>query len=126
MEKPIRRLTSKLRRAADEAIALQSRRQNPVGSFDDAGRWYPASECECCSDIRRPSRQWPYTLLVHCRTTRHVAAAAGYDASTLKWAISRIRSEGIAPSGPVIAPDPAHLSHGSWTDRNAVHASGNL
>jgi len=113
-----RRLTAKLRTTARRAIDLQERRANPDGTFDQAGRWYPSVRCDCCAEIRSPSRQWPYSLMVHCRTARHVAASTGYDLETLRWAMKRIREEGAARSGPAIAPDPAHLAHNAWTDRN--------
>lgn len=53
----------------------KSRRTHPCGQFDGAGRWYPngGEEQECCSDIRRPTRAWPYSLMLHCRTRRHIA-----------------------------------------------------
>lgn len=62
------------------ALALyadrHTRRVHPDGRFDDAGRWDP-SETErqpCCDFVRGPSRQWPYSLMVHCRTRRHCVA----------------------------------------------------
>lgn len=54
--------------------ARRARLAHPDGRFDRAGRWYPAeSEWRaCCARIRPPSRRWPYSLLLHCRTRRHV------------------------------------------------------
>jgi len=51
-----------------------SRNSHPEGRFDKAGRWYPSEDEEqvCCSSIRRPSRAWPYFLMAHCRSLRHV------------------------------------------------------
>lgn len=54
--------------------ARQDRQEHPDGTFDNAGRWYP-SDTEyraCCDHIRRPSRAWPYTLMQHCRTKKHI------------------------------------------------------
>ena len=62
--------------AKAEYDARQSRRENPDGSFDRKGRWYP-SESErraCCDSVRYPSVAYPYSLMVHCRSAKHVAA----------------------------------------------------
>jgi len=54
--------------------ARKSRASHPEGTFDRHGRWYPSEseECSCCRKIRVPSRRWPYSLLHHCRTRKHV------------------------------------------------------
>lgn len=59
----------------DLYAARQERRQHPRGSFDKAGRWYPAESeaCSCCAGLRSPSQRWPYSLMLHCRTRKHVA-----------------------------------------------------
>lgn len=61
--------------AAREYRDLRDRRTNPVGSFDKAGRWWPTVACACA--VRTPSRAWPYSYLVHCRTADHVAETRG-------------------------------------------------
>lgn len=61
--------------AAREWIARRDRQSHPVGKCDSGGRWFP-SETEwrdCCCDIRRPSRAWPWSLMTHCRSVGHVA-----------------------------------------------------
>jgi len=47
----------------------------PDGKFDSGGRWYPSPEekQECCKFIRAPSIRFPYSILRHCRTIKHVA-----------------------------------------------------
>ena len=67
--------TDTLRVVAKEYIARRDRDTDPPGRFDKAGRWY-AHETErrdCCWPIRSPSRAYPYSWLVHCRTAKHVA-----------------------------------------------------
>jgi len=61
--------------AAQEYLDRQSRKTHPEGRFDSAGRWYPSRDerCECCRLIRAPSRKYPYSLMLHCRTAHHVA-----------------------------------------------------
>lgn len=52
----------------------RDRVQHPVGDFDSAGRWYPhkSGKCTCCEYVREPSRAYPYTMMVHCRTKIHI------------------------------------------------------
>lgn len=52
----------------------QSRAEHPDGKFDKAGRWYPSDEesQDCCDTVRSPSRGWPYSLMLHCRTRKHI------------------------------------------------------
>lgn len=56
---------------------LQSREINPDGHFDSKKRWFPSKEEEqdCCRRLRRPSSNYPYTLMSHCRSLEHVAHA---------------------------------------------------
>lgn len=52
----------------------KERKDHPDGSFDNGGRWYPDEDerCHCCSGIRSPSRAFPYSLMSHCRSKKHV------------------------------------------------------
>lgn len=52
----------------------KNRAIHPAGKFDNAGRWHPADllENSVSSDIRQPSRAWPYSLMVHCRTRKFI------------------------------------------------------
>lgn len=45
----------------------------PSGKKDNGGRWYPNEEeiCDCCSYVRRPSRSFPWSLYVHCKSIKH-------------------------------------------------------
>lgn len=64
----------------------------PVGSFDNAKRFYPATKCACCSGIRSPSRAWPFSLLHHARTLEHRAQEEGATAEgarTVRAALKR-------------------------------------
>lgn len=78
----------RIREAATEFQARRTRQANPNGSFDRHGRWYPkdSEKCPICSEIRNPSKRWPYTLLLHCRTATHVAARAGLQPLEVKRA----------------------------------------
>ena len=52
----------------------KNRIAHPDGTFDSGGRWYPSEweVCECCQNVRTPSRSYPYSQLVHCRTKKHI------------------------------------------------------
>jgi len=83
-------MNNKIRKAIDEFKALQSREKNPVGSFDSAGRWYPdeSEKCEFCDSTRSPSRSYPYSLLLHCRTLKHICSKYELDYSEVKKAMN--------------------------------------
>lgn len=78
--------------AAREFIARRDRSTHPDGDFDSSGRWYSAEdeERECCYDIRPPSAAWPYSLMIHCRTLRHIARLYDVDMKDLRRAAQRL------------------------------------
>jgi len=84
--------------AAREYLARRDRRKHPAGRFDNGGRWYPdESEARaCCATIRAPSRRWPYSLMLHCRTAKHVAALYGVETSDVRRAAKRLDREAVA------------------------------
>jgi len=79
-------MDKKLRDAFAEYLRRRDSSSDPLGGFDNEGRWYPceAEFRECCRTIRPPSRKWPYSLLSHCRSLRHVAHLYGVDESELR------------------------------------------
>ena len=87
------RLTRKLRNAAQRYLDLRDRRADPEGTFDQGGRWYPAEPLACCGSIRTPSRAWPWSYMLHCRTVAHVASESGYPVTTLRAAVKRVAAE---------------------------------
>jgi len=97
------RLTQKLRAAATRYIDLQSRLRHPLGDSDNAGRWYPNNEQECCKGIRSPTRSWPWSLMLHCRTMVHVAQDTGYELTTLRAAVRRVEGEQELLKGQIAA-----------------------
>ncbi|QNN21767.1 hypothetical protein HED60_05605 [Planctomycetales bacterium ZRK34] len=54
-------------------VARRDRILHPDGTFDRGGRWYPtdAEDCGVTKYIRSPSRAYPYSYLVACRTLKH-------------------------------------------------------
>ncbi|WP_333798549.1 hypothetical protein [Trichlorobacter lovleyi] len=73
--------------AATDFNNRRDRISHPDGTFDSAGRWSPSysEECDCCKNIRQPSRSYPFSLMIHCRTAEHVANLHGVDARLLKY-----------------------------------------
>ena len=67
------------------------RRTHPRGSTDKGGRWYPddTERQECCHRIRPPSRAWPWSLMLHCRTIVHISHLFNVDPQVLRQAIRR-------------------------------------
>jgi hypothetical protein len=66
----------------------QTRQAHPAGARDSAGRFFPGpgERQACCADIRSPSRAWPHTLSLHCRSIAHISALCGVDASAVRKA----------------------------------------
>jgi len=54
--------------------ALKNREINPSGTFDKGGRFY--AENSDCINVREPSRRWPYSEMVACRTKKYVKKVA--------------------------------------------------
>lgn len=66
-------------KALIEWHARQERDEHPDGEFDDARRFYPndSEYCECCRFIRRPTRNLPMSLMMHCRSLEHISNLYG-------------------------------------------------
>ncbi|MFC4253178.1 SprT-like domain-containing protein [Sinimarinibacterium flocculans] len=84
-----------LRRAAACFLERSERRSNPSGRFDHGGRWYPdAAELqECCAAVRAPTRNWPFSLMSHCRTIAHVSRLHGVDTVALRRYLASLGSD---------------------------------
>lgn len=64
----------KINRAAQRYLRRRDRVEHPEGRTDNAGRWYPAeSENFDASHYRSPSRSWPWSYMIACRTIAHCA-----------------------------------------------------
>lgn len=77
---------------------------HPEGEFDKGGRWYPSDREDCGGDgtsTRSPSRSWPYSYMLRCRTREHcralvAAALAGNDVpADVIYTAGRWRAETI-------------------------------
>lgn len=56
------------------AKALSWRREPSGSTKTSAGKWYPSERetCECCTHVRSPSHNWPWSLKKHCKTRKHL------------------------------------------------------
>lgn len=77
---------SQLEKAIEEFRNRRNRTSHPKGKIDNGGRWYPSEteKCDCCKVIREPSRAYPWSLMIHCRTMRHVANLFSIKLSDMK------------------------------------------
>jgi len=86
------KVESILNDAALEYVNRRDRRSYPGGKFDKGGRWYPDDDerRDCCDSIRSPSRRFPYALLLHCRTLKHVAKLYNVDEKQLRELVKHL------------------------------------
>jgi hypothetical protein len=84
MEDSKKEYEQKLAAAVYEWRKLQDRKIHPPGKFDNGGRFYSSEHFDCCSSIRSPSRAYPYSEMVHCRSYVHIAAKYGVDVKDLR------------------------------------------
>lgn len=68
------RVEGRASEAGLEFVARKLKLHHPEGTFDEGGRFYPSEHerRDCCTNIRAPSRAFPYSLMVHCCTVKHV------------------------------------------------------
>lgn len=76
---------------SEEIVALtlyekrQARLAHPSGRADKQGRWWPSdTEQQICCSVRSPSRSYPWSLMLHCRTLRHVARLTNVPEARLR------------------------------------------
>lgn len=104
--------------AAQEYLDRQDRRSHPAGRKDSGGRWYPSAEERraCCDGVRSPSRAWPWSLMVHCRTAAHVARLYGVEERELRRAVAAERkprracADGVAYKAVAVLGDGRMVS----------------
>ena len=81
----------KQQRAAVQRVfeMLRDREINPCGEFDNAGRFY--AEHSDLISVRSPSRRWPYSHMVACRTKKYVLAVAKeFDCQTVSELLNHV------------------------------------
>ena len=62
-------------KAAVTYLRRRDRHEHPEGTFDSAKRWYPdGSENLNTGRYRTPSRRWPFSYQLACRSLQHCCA----------------------------------------------------
>ena len=82
----------KIVRIADIYFRRKNREASPSGRWDGK-KWFPTERERqpCCEEVRRPTRSFPYSLLAHCKTIKHLAALHSVDEKRLRLYINRIQ-----------------------------------
>jgi hypothetical protein len=86
------KVESILNDAAIEFLNRQLRLSNPRGKFDKAARWFPDPDerRDCCDSVRSPSRRFKFSLMLHCRTLKHVAKLYNVDEKQLRKLVKHL------------------------------------
>lgn len=71
-------MTEQAKKDAISALyqSRKNRETHPEGKTDSGGRWYPSAAEDQDGDgmcVRSPSRAWPWSYMLRCRTRRHCA-----------------------------------------------------
>jgi len=74
-------------KAAIEYLQIKARYIHPNGKFDKAGRWYPDIMESCCEAVSQPTRSYPYALMLHCRTLKHIAHSYNIEESEIRYVL---------------------------------------
>ena len=92
--------SSPLARAVAMFVGRQDRVLHPDGRFDSGGRWFPRDNehRECCDVIRSPSRSYPWSYMVHCRTAVHVATLHGVDVRDIRRVVRLQKKMSLRPA----------------------------
>src|ERR1700740_2693187 len=78
-----------------EFMCRELRLHHPDGTFDEGGRFYPSAKeaRDCCANIRTPSRAFPFSLMKHCRTAKHVAKLYGVTEKSVRAETEKVRQQ---------------------------------
>jgi hypothetical protein len=91
--------------------ARRDRLAHPEGEFDSGGRWHPSEREDADGDgscTRRPSRAWPYSYLLRCRTRQHCAALVQRGLAGLD--VPPDVADAVRPQLTAVRPLPCELA----------------
>lgn len=73
-------------------LRRQDRTEHPEGKLDGP-RWNPIGNERqaCCSHVREPSRAWPWSLMTHCRTLKHICIRYGVDEKEVRKVLKTVK-----------------------------------
>lgn len=99
----------------------------PVGTRDNADRFYPAERCPHCVDVRSPSKSWPNSLWHHAKSLPHRAHVAGTTPEAVRtvraW-ITKNRSELLEGDRKLMADFLHSAQHDYLSSMAATNESG--
>lgn len=74
---------------AVEYLKMKNRRLHPYGSIKN-GKWYPTEKehAACCDKVRQPTRSYPWALMTHCRSLKHICTLHGVDITKVRFLLS--------------------------------------
>jgi hypothetical protein len=85
-KRAVRKIEAMVKGIAGQVFrSRQDRSVNPEGEFDKQGRWYPSEREDAGGDgssVRGPSRAFPYSYMLRCRTRQHCDALVRRSAWT--------------------------------------------
>jgi len=90
LNRPIIEIEEKVKEMYEDR---KNRDTHPEGEFDGKQRWTPdkySEEAICCYSIRTPSASWPFSLIKHCRSKKHLKHLA--SETLVKAAIIKIET----------------------------------
>ena len=69
------------------------------GRSKNSGKWFPSKDWEasCCENIRSPSCKYPYSLLKHCASKKHIMTLLK-EKTWMKKQIEEIAEYGFLPT----------------------------
>src|SRR5262249_53516360 len=78
-----------------ELACRELRLHHPEGTFDEGSRFYPSEKeaRDCCETIRAPSRAFPFSLMKHCRTIKHVVRLYNVTEKAVKAEAELVRRQ---------------------------------
>ena len=98
-----------------EATVAFMSQECPIGTYDNASRFYLRDKYSCCASIRAPSRDYPWSQLQHGRTATHLAHAYGIED----------RAQEIQRYARLMKKHPElALSEDHWRVVSAAHQAG--
>lgn len=98
-------------RAAIRYLRRRERLEHPAGGPARGGRWYPdASEGLNTAMYRTPSRAFPWSYMLPCRSIRHCAQLVGCDDILLVRRIARAIDEALSVEDAIQATKKAILA----------------
>ena len=99
-------------KAARLYVSRKGRHCHPDGDFDKARRWQPSDDEKrsCCETVRWPSRAFPYSRMLHCRSFGHVCNLFRLSSAEMKEARKILREIDPAAQKALVKREETRLN----------------